>query len=465
MYSSFINRAREIDFLASSWKRPEAQLLVVYGRRRVGKTALLRRFSENLPGLHYVATRLPEAQQLAEMGRSLGAALDDPLLASTGFQGWDQLFAYLARLPRRVCLILDELPYLIEANQALSSLWQRAWDEQLAASRAFVVLCGSSVAMMERETLDVRSPLYGRRTGQLKLQPLDFSDARLFFPRYRFEDQVRAFAVAGGIPYYLRLLDDSVPLRRNIRERILGFGAPLREEVEFLVRQELREPRVYFGILSAMASGKHKPAEILNATGLTPSTVGKYITVLQRLGLVRREVPATETRPEKSKRGLYRIADPFVRFWFRFVLPQRGLLETGRIDEAAAVINRDLDHFTSAAYEEICRSAVARGLFDAATGSTWGRVGRWWSRTAELDLLAAAPGDSAVLFGEVKWSRRPVGTNVLARLEETAATVPIAHGARRSYTLFSRSGFTDALLRTSSSRPDLVLVHGLEVMQ
>jgi len=326
--NKFINRRSELAFLDRSWSVRSPQLVVLYGRRRVGKTALLRQFAEGRSAFHYMATRLPEAQQLRELGQGLGAIVDDSLLVDSGFQNWGQVFTWISRQKRRFAFMIDEFPYLVEANPALPSLLQRAWDQELRESKSFMVLCGSSVAMMEREVLSERAPLYGRRTGQLRLAPLLFRDACEFFPRYGFEDRVRAWSVLGGVPYYLQLFDDRRSLRANIRTTILDTGAPLQEEVEFLLRQELREPRVYFGILAAIAAGKRKLSEILNATGLSSPTVTKYLSVLQGLGLVLREVPATELKPEKSKKGLYAIADPFVRFWFRFVLPQRALLET-----------------------------------------------------------------------------------------------------------------------------------------
>lgn len=460
--AAFINRLAELEFLDRAWADPSAQLLVVYGRRRVGKTALLRRFAEDRPSFHYLATRLPEAQQLRELGRGVAAAADEPLLAEDGFQSWEQVFTWIARLPHRFALIIDELPYLVEANPALPSLLQRAWDTRLAESGAFVVLCGSSVAMMEREVLSERAPLYGRRTGQLRLTPFSFTDAAGFFPRYGFEDRVRAWSVVGGVPYYMLFFDDTRSLAKNLDAAVFATGAPLQDEVEFLLRQELREPRVYFGILAAIAAGKHKLGEILNATGLTSPTAIKYLAVLQQLGLVIREVPATETRPEKSKKGLYVISDPFVRFWFRHVLPQRSLLETGRSAEAARRAAADLDAFAAPAYEDICRHAVSRGLLDGGDAVRWQRAGRWWSRTAEIDLVAMAEDGREVLFGEAKWSSRPLGTNILQHLEEAAQSVDLPSAVRRRrFALFSRAGFTNALRREAAARQDVHLVHHL----
>lgn len=463
--SQFINRRSELAFFNRSWSARSAQLVVLYGRRRVGKTALLRQFAEGRLAFHYLATRLPEAQQLRELGQTLGTIVDDPLLADSGFQSWDQVFTWISRQEQRFAFMIDEFPYLVEANPALPSLLQRAWDQELCESKTFIVLCGSSVAMMEREVLSERAPLYGRRTGQLRLAPLLFRDAVEFFPRYGFEDRLRAWSVLGGVPYYLQLFDDRRSLRANIRTTILDTGAPLQEEVEFLLRQELREPRVYFGILSAIAAGKRKLSEILNATGLSHPTVTKYLSVLQDLGLVLREVPATELKPEKSKKGLYAIADPYVRFWFRFVLPQRALLETGRADEAAKRVNTEIDAFASSAYEDICRQAVNHGLLDEVAGCRWERAGRWWIPNAELDLLAHSEDGQSILCGEAKWSRRPVGVNILAHLESTSELVTIKGNPRsKQFVLFSRSGFTEALLRESSKRSDVHLVNRLDVV-
>ncbi len=461
MKAAFHDRQAELAFFESAWQREEAQLLVLYGRRRIGKTSLLRQFVTSRRACHYVATRLPEQQQLVELGRALGAAVDEPLLVESGFASWEQVFGFLSRLGDRLALAIDEFPYLVEANPALSSLWQRAWDERLSDSKAFVVLCGSSIAMMEREILDQGAPLFGRRTGQLELGPLGFIAARAFWPRYGFTDQVRAFSLTGGVPYYLRLVDDTRPVMANVEARLLALGAALRDEVEFLLRQELREPRIYFGILLAMAGGKRKPSEIANATGLAATTLNKYLSVLRGLGLVEREVPVTQTRPEKSKLGLYRICDPFVRFWFRFILPQRGLLETGRGAQARATIAAELDAFASQTYEDICRAEVRRGLLDEITGRRWLRCGRWWDRQAEVDLVATDADGSAALFGECKFSRRKLGVNVLRDLLAAADRVPL-HATERHLALFSRAGFTDGLRAEARKRDDLHLVEGLE---
>lgn len=462
---NFIDRESELRFLNQAYEADSPQLVILYGRRRVGKTTLLRESAKSKPAIYFMATRLPETQQLMELGEVVGTFFKDPLLVENGFRDWRQVLGYLARRPEPFIFILDEFPYLVDANPALTSLWQRGWDEGLSASKAKIVLSGSSLAMMERETLSHTSPLYGRRTGQIKLEPFPFREARKFFPRYNVEDQIRAFAILGGIPYYLSRFDDGVPLLDNIRDQVFSRGAVLREEVEFLLREELREPRVYFAILQALAQGKRKPSEIANATGLAHGTLSKYISVLQRLALVSREVPATETKPEKSKKGLYAVADPFVRFWFRFVLAQRNLLEMDKSARATQAMAERLDEFTAPIYEEICRDEVNRGLLDEATGTNWTGARRWWDRTREVDILAFSEDRRLSLMGECKWSKKPVGVNILEELEEDFRHTGLsAEGRKPLFALFSRSGFTSRLLDLAKQRRDIILVNGLTVL-
>ncbi|MBP7868404.1 MAG: ATP-binding protein [Acidobacteria bacterium] len=459
----FINREPELASLERLWGSEDAQLIIVYGRRRVGKTALVRRFIQGRPHLYFLANRLPEREQLLHLGEVTGRFFADPLLEENGFRDWRQVFSYLSRREERYALVVDEFPYLVEANPALGSLWQQGWDEVLRGTKAFVVLMGSSVSMMERETLDERAPLYGRRTGQLRLEPLTFRHARAFFPCYGFEDQARAYAVLGGMPYYLERFEEKQSLRANLLRHVLDPSAVLREEAEILLRQELQEPRVYFAILNAIAQGKRKLSEITNATALPHGTLTKYLSVLQGLRLVQREIPVTETAPEKSKKGLYRILDPYVSFWFRFVFRYRDRLEQGEDEWVADRILGELDQHVAGVYEEICAQAVREGLLDGLAPGCYRKAGRWWDRSSEIDLVALDDDQVGALFGECKWSVRPVGVDVLAELRRKASRVALPYEpAERLYALFSRAGFTPELIRLAGDSGDVLLVHGLE---
>ncbi len=322
-----------------------------------------------------------------------------------------------------------------------------------------LILCGSYVGMMEQHVLAYRAPLYGRRTAQWHLQPLSFWDAVRFLPRFDPTDLVRAYAVLGGVPAYLLQFDDGMLLLRNIEGRILTPGTFLYDEPRFLLLQELRDPHRYFSLLEAIAAGRTRLNEIAQAAGIAPSSTAFYLTTLRELGLVERIVPATEKHPHKSKRGLYRLLDHYFRFWFRFVYPNRPLLERGELTQVRRQVEEQLDPFVSPAFEVICREHIWRLHRGGELVFTPRAVGSWWDRQEEIDLVAV--GDKDILLGECKWAVRPVGTNILDDLKRKAhPLIRQGNWARVHYALFSRSGFTSAL--EARARDEGVLLVALE---
>jgi AAA+ ATPase superfamily predicted ATPase len=344
--------------------------------------------------------------------------------------------------------VLDEYPYLVDNNRATSSLFQKGWDETLSRLPLCLVLCGSSMTMMESETLAQRAPLYGRRTGDLLVRPLDFIGLRQFLPkRWSFEQCVEVYAVLGGMPGYLRQFDTDADLTTNVRERILEPGAFLFREVEFLLKEELREPRNYLAILRAIGQGKRKFGEIVNDTGLEKNVLHKYVHVLEDLQLVRREVPVTEHAPQRSKRSLYSLDDPFVAFWFACVHPYVSDLELGETRPALRRFRDILPQLLGRAFERVARETLRR---DRALPVPLHRIGRWWDGQDEIDVVGVNDDVNAILFGEVKWSARPLGTDILRRLKEKGARVDWGGPRRReAFALFSRSGFTPELRRVA----------------
>ena len=264
----FINRERELGFLQELWKQKHPQFIVLWGKRRVGKTELVKQFSQAKPHIYFLGESTSETQQIKRFSESLAVFFKDPLLETRGFAGWEEAFRYLAAKNEKLLLIIDEFPYLVESNRAIPSLFQKAWDEHLSKSPIQLILLGSSLAMMEQEVLGLKSPLFGRRTGQWRVDPLSFASAGLFRKGRSFEDRLSHFAVAGGVPAYWLQFDGRVDFWKNIDLRLLRKGRPLYEEVEFILREELREPRYYFALLQAMAQGKRKLSEIVNATGI-----------------------------------------------------------------------------------------------------------------------------------------------------------------------------------------------------
>jgi AAA+ ATPase superfamily predicted ATPase len=316
-----------------------------------------------------------------------------------------------------------------------------------------LILSGSYVGIMEREVLAYRAPLYGRRTAQWHLQPLVFADARLFLPGYSLPDQVRAYAVLGGVPAYLRQFDDRRPLLTNIEDEILSQGAFLYDEPRFLLQMELREPRIYFAILEAVATGRVRQNDIRQAIGIEGASLGYYLSTLRDLGLLERVVPVTEADPARSRQGLYRLLDPFFRFWFRFVYRERVHLERGDTARVRQAVEAQLDALAGLAFEDICRARV----WDLAAAGRLPfqpqRVGMWWDAQTQIDV--AAVSDEYILLGECQWRSRPMGPEVLADLKRKAVRVP---GNRHQVlALFSRAGFTEPLQQEAAAAGVLLL--------
>lgn len=459
MSSFFYGRDRELALLERLHQQGRTQLVVLYGKRRVGKTALCRRFLGDKPGLYYLADRTSAQDQLRLLSEQIANHFQDSFLLSRGFGTWLEVFAYLKDRARGLVLVIDEFPYLIEANPAISSVFQKGFDEHLADSGIFLLLTGSSIGMMETEVLGVRAPLYGRRTAQIQLGPLPFRIARRFFAAWTQDDAVRAFATLGGTPAYLLKFSDQRGYRDNVIAELLTPNSYLFEEPEFLLREKLREPRNYFAILRAVATGRQRLAELQNETGFDRSALSKYLHVLQSLHLVQREVPVTEHNPDKSKRGLYHIADPFLRFWFAFVFPARTFLLQEMMDWVwSQRIEPQLDRFVGPAFEELCRDHLRQqaGTHDPVVLE---HLGRFWDRTTEIDVVAYDDALTQLLLGECKWSKNPVGRDVLRELQTKAAHVVHELGKTPQaihYVLFSRSGFTDEL-SAISQEPDRVV--------
>jgi AAA+ ATPase superfamily predicted ATPase len=345
----------------------------------------------------------------------------------------------------------------------LASILQRVWDHELNNSQVMLILCGSYIGMMETAVLGYQAPLYGRRTSQFLLEPLQFQDARQLFPSYSAEDQVRTYAVYGGTPAYLHTLQTKMSLAENIRDGILTRGSFLYDEVRFILQQELREPRNYFAILEAIAAGKTRLNEIKQMTGIEGATA--YLDTLQQLQLVERRVPVTETQPHKSRRGMYRLKDPYLRFWFRYVHPNRSQLERGG---AQLILDNQvlpqLDLFTSLAFEEVCKQFLWSLGLSGNLPFTPVNIGNWWNASEEIDLVAL--GETDALLVEAKWANRPVGIDILANLERKASVIKRELGERQiRYALCARSGFTSQLYQDARERREVTLFNLPAMMQ
>jgi len=441
---TFYDRRDELDTLEAEWNAERWGFVVIYGRRRVGKTELIKRFGQERPHIYYLAAQESEPRQRQKLVEQIAAYFDERV---PQIDDWPDAFAYLGEKldEESVIVAIDEFPYLVEENDSVLSYVQEFVDETGQETDSMLILCGSSISVMESEVLGSESPLYGRRTAQIDLLPFTFARARQVI-EYDIEEAIRSYAVTGGMPLYLTLFDYSQDLSANIREHVLSKTSILYNEPEFLLRTErLRNPARYMSILEAIATGRTTPNEIAGATGIGSGPLTQYLRTLQQLRLVEREVPVTETR-KTSKRSIYRIADPFLSFWFRFVEPNRSGIEEAPDLMLEDVILPDLDQYVSKLFERVAAEAVRTASRTGELDPTYSKIGRWWYRGDEIDVVGLNPREDTILFGECKWQTSEVGYGLAKRLEEKAEQVRWRTGSRtEEYALFSKNGFEEGL--------------------
>jgi len=464
----FVNRSKELDFLASQGRPDRPSLVILYGRRRVGKTALLRRFARDRRSVFFVADAASRADQLGSFSGVVLPDLGGPGLEQTVFPSWEAALRFVAgrAVERPLLLVLDEFQYLCASDPSLPSVLQRLWDAELGRTRLHLVLCGSYVSFMEREILGAKNPLYGRRTGEYLLEPLSFRQARRFFGDAPSDVRVTSFGILGGVPAYLERFDPERSLRENVLAVVLSKGAPLYNEPRFLLMEEVRDPRIYFSVCRAVAFGRTTPNEIAQGAGLPDrGATSRYLDTLRELRVVERRTPVTERNPERCRRGRYRLSDPLFRFWFRFVLPNRSALEAGDPGQVYdSQVAPQLDQHVSLAFEEICERHLWEANLGGRLSVRYDRIGGWWRAACEVDLVAVGAGGD-LLLGECKWSKRRVGTNVLDDLVGKTGAVQADLGGRPGevrYALWSRSGFTEAVVRRA--RQEDVLLFDLDAV-
>jgi hypothetical protein len=434
-----------LNALESKWNEKNSQFIIVYGKRRVGKTELLKQFMKNKRGIYFLADKRTLKEQLKELGRIIGEYFNEPFIQNHGFNDWLDVFQYLHRKATdRFMFVIDEYPYLVNVDKATSSVFQKGWAQYLKNTKIFFVLCGSSISMMESETLSYESPLYGRRTSQIFLKPLSFKQSQQFFRSMSFEEFLKIYTITDGMPAYLLQFDGKLSLEENIKKKIFLTTEFLHNEVEYMLKEELRETQNYFSILKAIAWGRTKFGEISNEAGLKKNVLMKYLGTLEKLQLIKKEVPVTEKNQHKSRKGLYRVSDNFLKFWFQYIFPYKSDLEIEQYDEVLRKLKESFQILEASAYENVCRELlweIRDSIF------SFERVGKWWEKNKEIDIVAISQKTSEILFGECKWSVKPVGINIYRDLKKKADSVQWEKGKRKErYILFSKSGFTKDML-------------------
>jgi len=470
MINTFVNREVELQSLEKEYARKEASLYVLYGRRRVGKTRLIQEFLKNKPSVYFMASEEMERENLLRFRDKVADFTQNNLLKQVTEITWEMVFQQLImEKPEGRCIIvIDEFQYLGKSNKGFPSLFQRIWDEGLQHENLMVILCGSLITMMESQVLHYSSPLYGRRTAQWKLKPINFNHYGGFFQQYKTSelDRLMHYAVTGGVPKYIEIFKGEGNLWDSIRENIANRGAYLLEEPIFLLEKEVSEIGSYLSIMKTIANGHHKLGEIAAALNVKPQGLSKYLSILENLDLIRRQVPITEKNPGKSKKGLYQINDHFIKFWFLFIYPYREEIEAGQTELVMKQIKDTfVERHVAYIYEEVCRQKVLEESHLSNQPFRILKTGKWWNRQEEIDIVGTNEESGDILFGECKFTNKPVGIELYQDLMRKAEHVQWYNESRQKYyVLFSRSGFTDRMRALAAENPKVSLWEGLEKM-
>lgn len=408
--SLFINRAEELKFLEAEYARDASSLVVIYGRRRVGKTELVLRFAAGKPSIYYLSQKMDLEHQVEDFLEKTAEQLGtyQPRITK-----WDAALKFiLQQIKGKPVIIIDEIPYLIEGSSAVMSAFQAAWDLYLKDANVMLVLLGSSIGMMENEVLGYRSPLYGRRSGQIRVEPLKFRHVRCFFPEKDAEEIVRIYGCLGGVPAYLQKFDQGLSFIDNVNKNILHRATFLYDEASFLLKEELREPGNYELILEAISRGKNRLSEIANETGIPAHNIPKYLRVLIGLGFLSKEWPVTFRKSREIKTGsIYALSDSFLRFWYTYVFPTRSMLEINR-EAVVSKIAGSYDHYLGHVFEEIVKQFFIDLNAAGKLPFAFERIGRQWGKVQgkpknanayEIDLVALNEDSREILFVECKW--------------------------------------------------------------
>ena len=457
MIQQFVNRSEELDFLNKRYLSGSPEFIILYGRRRVGKTEIIKQFIKDKPAIYFMADRQVERESLRQMQKNMGDYLNDSLFEKASIEGYFELFSEFAKkTDERVVFVIDEFQYLMESNSAIPSIFQKIWDEILANTNIFLIICGSSISMMET-LMGYKNPLYGRRTGQWMVEMLEFKDAIKFLPNYSLEEQVVAYAILDGIPQYLKQFDDTKPVIENIQDKIIEKGNFLHIEPEFLLKEELREPRNYFLILKAISFGNTKSGEIVNYTQLDKTLISKYLDTLSVLHIVEKNHPV-DTNKERTRDTRYKFSDNFFSFWFRFVYPNRSDIERGEIKQVISLIEKDLNSFIGRKFEKICEEALIEMNKQGKLPFRFKKIGGWWHKNREIDIIAMNEETKDICLCECKWQSAKTGLDVLKELKEKAKFVDWFNNKRTEYyVIISKSGFTKAAIDYANAEKMLLL--------
>ena len=457
----FVDREQEMATLQSEYERDGSALVVLYGRRRVGKTTLISEFIKNKKALFFLASEESESQNRLAFQEKAADFLNSNLLKNVEVKSWDVLFRAImdSHFDSKPVIVLDEFQYLGKSNPAFPSVFQRIWEEILKDRQVMVILCGSLISMMQSQTLAYDSPLYGRRTAQIRLKQIPFAYYHQFFPDKSRKELIEMYAVTGGVPKYIELFSQSKDIYSAIEKCVLNRSGYLYDEPYFLLQQEVSEVGSYFSIIKAIAAGNTKLSSIAGVLEVKSTSLTKYLKTLIDLDILEREVPVTEERPEKRKKGMYKIKYNYLLLCFAFVYPNMSFIESGHGRIVMDKIRKSLvRNHIAFVYEDICRERMWEINAEGVWPFYFSKLGRYWDSKEEIDIAAIDPDGKNLILGECKYWQEPVGVSVLRELEAKAKTVSWEKEKRKTwFVLFSVNGFTEDLRAEAAARTDLRL--------
>ena len=464
----FLGREKEILDLEKEYAR-DGGFVVIYGRRRIGKTTLIKQFIKSKTAFYFLATKEVESQSMKRFAGVIARTTGNSVLQKAAFSDWLDLFQAVAdyKPNEKKVLVIDEFPYLVKVNDSFPSILQNAWDEILKDSNVMLILCGSLISMMKKHALSYESPLYGRRTAQMRIAPLPFTTV-YENQKLSFEEAAEQYSITGGVPKYMEFFSDVQPLYEQIKENVLSKNGFLYEEPNFLLTDEVQVLTNYFSIIKVIADGNHKLGTIAGILGLETSALTPYLKTLSELGFTEKQVPVTEKNAEKTRKGLYFISDNFLRFWFRYVYPYKGELELDNTQISLDELDKDFkEKFVAFAYEDICKEIFARLCSDKAIDFTPSKIGSYWlndkSGNTQIDVMAVDTVNKRLFAGECKYHNQPIDADVYFELVKKVDNSSEIKSAFKGYTViygvFSKSGFTSRMTDISNSNPNLFLIN------
>lgn len=444
-------RKDELAYLNELYESNTFEFLIMYGRRRVGKTTILQEFAMNKNAIFFPAREKNDSLNLEDFSKAMQLHFDHSFIAS--FKSWEDAFEYIGhKVTDRTAIIIDEFPYIIEENPSVKSLLQHAIDHNFKSKNIFLILCGSSISIMENEIMGRKSPLHDRQTATLKIKPFNYLESSAFFPNYSNLDKILAYGILGGIPRYLEAFDPSKTIEENIASKIIRNGAYLYEEPDNLLKAELRDTNTYNSILSAISSGRNRIIDIADYIHEDRTKVVKYLTILQTLRLVEKRVPCGES--PKSKKSIYVIKDNFLRFWFRYEFTNNTYYSILGPKDAANEIMNDISNFMGDAFEEICKEYVIRQAKQRKLPFIPFYIGKWWGTNPflkaldDVDVLVLDRTQTKAIFIECKFTSNPMPMEEYTDLLNSTKAFPKIKEQHLCF--ISKSGFTEPVKKQAN---------------